>query len=322
MSDKLDTHDLVSAVQKLASELGRSPKRVEFEQLVKDGNRKVQKFGSFAALLQAAGLDTYEDRRSGKKKAFTREEVYGADLEQVLTEHVPRIVESNSSVFEPVLAIGDTHFPFSHQKTIEKVYRFAEKEQPAHIVQVGDLKDQWSHGRFPSSRNYYKPDEEMELAHKQSVEFWEELRKACPKAKCYQIMGNHDLRPLKLILNAAPSLESLVAQSIEKLYDFEGVTTVKDYREELIIQNIMFHHGYMSRHGQQRDYVMQNLVSGHTHRGAVLYRPLKDKTIWHLDCGFVGDPESKALSYTPQKTTNWTLGWGWIDEYGPRFIPA
>jgi hypothetical protein len=100
------------------------------------------------------------------------------------------------------------------------------------------------------------------------------------------------------------------------------VTTVHDYREELVLQGIAHHHGYMSKIGQQRDFMQTNLVSGHTHKGNVSFRPLRDRTIAHLDCGYLGDPHAKALQYTPQKTTGWTLGWGLWDEYGPRFIPV
>lgn len=317
-----DSHELIAAVKDLALDLKRTPTRNEFQNHFRGAAYRLERFGGFTALLKAAGLETYEDRRSGKKRPISREELFGVDIVQTLEAHEPRIVESNNADFEPILCVGDAHFPFAHQPTIEKVYRFAEREQPLHIVQMGDLMDQFSHSRFPSSRNVYRPDEEMELARKQSEEFWRELQKASPKAKCYQIMGNHDVRALRLVLNAAPTLESLIAKSVEELYRFEEVTTIFDYREELIIQGVMFHHGYMSRHGQQRDFVQQNLVTAHTHKGGVSYRPLKDRTIWHLDCGFVGDPESKVFTYTPQKTTGYTLGQGFIDRYGPRFIPA
>lgn len=313
-----DLHELVAAVKALALELGRTPLRDEFARRITNAKQKLLDIGGFSVLLQAAGLETNKVR----KCRLSREEVYGRDIAEVIESHTPKIVESTSQSFEPILAIGDTHFPFAHKPTLEKIYRFAEKHQPKHIVQLGDLNDQFAHSRFPASRNYYKPDEEMELARMQGVEFWLELQKACPKAKCWQITGNHDARALKLILNAAPTLESLITKSINALYEFDGVQTIHDYREELMIQGVMFHHGYMTQLGRQRDFVQNNLVTGHTHKGGVLYRPLQGKTIWHLDAGFVGDAESKAMSYTPQKASAWTLGWGFIDEYSARFIPA
>lgn len=318
MSERQIQHELVAALKDLALELGRTPSRDEFVSRVTNGRYLLSaNFGSYSAFVSAAGLDPTRRPRADMKK------ILGRDIEQEINAHKPsREIASTPDGFKPILIVGDTHFPFVHQKTLERIYRFAEKEKPAFIVQVGDLMDQWSHSRFPASRNYYKPDEEMELARNMSVAFWLELQKASPSAQKFQLIGNHDLRMLKQVLAGAPTLEGLVSASIEKLYEFEGVTTIKDYREELIIQDIMFHHGYMTRHGQHRDFVMQNLCTGHTHRGAVVYRALKEKTIAHLDVGFVGDAESKALSYTAQKLTGWTLGWGWWDEYGPRFIPV
>lgn len=316
----MDQHDLISALKDLAINLGRTPTKVEFCQSITGGEYKLAKFGGYTALVTASGLETYDDRRSGKK--ISREELFGVSIEDVVRAHKPKVIDSTPRNFRPMLFIGDTHFPFAHQPTLEKIYRFAEKEKPEYIIQLGDLQDQFSHSRFPASKNFYKPDEEMQLARKQSIDFWLELKKACPSAQCYQITGNHDLRALKLVLNSAPSLEGLVRESLLKLYEFEGVTTIHDYREELIIQDVMMHHGYMSKNGMQRDFVMQNLASAHTHRGEVSFRPLKKKIITHLNAGFAGDEESKACSYTSQKTTGWTLGHGWWDEYGARFIPA
>ena len=325
MSQTTDTHELVQALKDLALELGRTPTRAEFCAKVAGGNYRLSKFGPFATLLQAAGLETYDERRQQSKKRFTREAVFGADIVETVAAHVPRVVDSRPEDFKPILVIGDTHFPFVHKPTLEKIYRFAESElgkTPGYIVQVGDLMDQFAHSRFPASRSIYRPDEEMQLGRDMAEEFWKTLQAAAPGSQCYQIMGNHDVRALKLILSAAPTLESLIKDSISKLYEFENVTTISDYREELVIQDVMFHHGYMTRPGQARDHVMQNIATGHTHRGGVYYRALRDRVIWHLDAGYCGDPESKALSYTAQKTTGWTLGFGFIDQYGPRFIPA
>jgi hypothetical protein len=86
------------------------------------------------------------------------------------------------------------------------------------------------------------------------------------------------------------------------------------------IEDIAFHHGYRSQLGSHRDYMHMNFVGGHTHRGGVVFRNIKNETLWELNCGLAGDPTSKGLSYTSQKMNDWTLGFGAIDEYGPRFI--
>lgn len=322
MSDQ--AHELVSSVKELASELGRTPTSREFDNRYAGARYKIARaFGNYSELLKAAGLETYNDRRAraaGKMK-LSNAEVFGRDLGEVLSAHAPR-ERAPEVVSEPILVIGDAHFPFVHQATLEKIIRFAEKEKPAHIVQAGDLYDFFAHSKFPRSQNYYSPDQEMELGRKGAAEMWSALRAACPSAKLYQILGNHDVRPLKRVLESAPSLEGLVARALLPLFQFEGVTTIDDPRQELVIQGVTFVHGYASRPGYVRDHVLGNSVTAHTHRMSVVYRALADRIIWELNPGFIGDETAKALSYTAQKTTGFTLGWGWIDEHGPRAIPA
>jgi hypothetical protein len=42
--------------------------------------------------------------------------------------------------------------------------------------------------------------------------------------------------------------------------------------------------------------------------------------LFELNSGLAGDPEAKGLTYTPQKITVWTPGFGAINKYGPQFV--
>ena len=66
---------------------------------------------------------------------------------------------------------------------------------------------------------------------------------------------------------------------------------------------------------------LSNIVVGHSHIGGVTYRNIGNKIVWELNSGYCGDPDSKALSYRLMKLTKWTHGFGFVDEFGPRFIP-
>jgi hypothetical protein len=68
--------------------------------------------------------------------------------------------------------------------------------------------------------------------------------------------------------------------------------------------------------------MLMSCAVGHSHVGGVAYRSIQGKVLFELNAGLLGDPEAKGLSYTPQKLTRWTLGWGFIDQLGPRFITA
>ena len=217
-----------------------------------------------------------------------------------------------------ILVVGDMHAPFACQKTLKQIYEIAAKEKPTHIVQVGDMYDFFCFSRYSRSMNWMMPEQELQLGRKKAAEFWATIKKAAPKAKCFQLLGNHDERLIKRVLEKAPELESVT--DIHSYFCFPGVTTLKDYRHELVIGDIIFHHGYLSGKGQHKRKNAMNFVGGHTHLGYVDYEVMAGKVLWELNAGYVGDPESPVFAYTPQKSNFKTRGVGFIDEYGPRFI--
>ncbi len=318
MGDNL-LHELVSALKDLALELGRSPTRAEFESRVKGGNNKLKKAGGFSILLQAAGLDTYDDRRKNQK---ITNKIFEKPLAPILERYEPR----ETLKIEPwpkIAVISDIHWPFCNQRVLDAFYAFCEKHQPDHIILNGDAWDMYAHSKYPRSLNTYSPREEQELSRQANEVFWKELQKRCPKAKYTQMLGNHDIRPLKRVLEAYPAAEDWVEEMLKRLFTFEKVHTVFDPRQEFMLPgNIMIHHGYRSKLGDHSTYTLHNCIVGHTHLGGAVFRQMRGQVRWELNSGVAGDPESKALSYSPQKITHWTPGFGWVDEYGPRFIPV
>jgi metallophosphoesterase superfamily enzyme len=318
----MNEHDLVAQVRQLASELGRVPTKTEFISNMKGSFYQITiLFGSYTKLLKAAGLETYDERRTKRNKSGLTNEIFRRDLSEVLDEYAPREPAEKIS-YTPTLIIPDTHFPFVNQYVLEAAYKFAEKHKPKRIIQIGDLYDMYCHAKFPRSHNIYTPAQEEEMARSGAEKMWLTLRSICPDAECVQLKGNHDIRPLKRTLESLPSLERVVSVYLDRLMTFDGVRLISDPREEYIVEGIEFIHGHYSRLGQHRDYALMNAVCGHAHVGGVVFRRARGQTLWELNAGLAGDPESKALSHTPQRIVAWTPGFGWIDEYGPRFIPA
>jgi hypothetical protein len=206
---------------------------------------------------------------------------------------------------------------------LDRFYEFVSRQQPEIVIINGDAWDMYCHSKYPRSLNLYNPRDEQELSRKANEVFWQEIQRRAPRAKCYQMLGNHDARPLKKVLEAYPEAETWVEEMLKKMFTFENVTTIHDPRQELMLPgNIMVHHGYRSKLGDHASYSLYNCIVGHTHVGGAVFRTMRGTVRWELNSGVAGDPESKALSYTPQKITNWTPGFGWVDEYGPRFIPV
>jgi Homing endonuclease associated repeat/Calcineurin-like phosphoesterase len=314
----MDAHQLIVTLKDLAIELGRTPTRDEFDNRVAGSRHKVMKaFGTYTALLQAAGLENHHPRKK-ERVPFMR-----MDLEAHLAKQQERqIVEP----FEPAIrtqhtfvCLGDTHHPFCDPNALKRVYEIIEQIEPTIIIQMGDLHDMLSWSKFPASQMHFTAKGEIEKSFSDAEAMWKKIREISPKSKCYQLRGNHDLRPFKRMLEVAPALEVFI--ELDRFYRFEGVELIGDHREELIIDGIAFLHGYRTKLGDHANYMMHNAVVGHSHRGGVAFKHIRGKTLWELNCGYLADPSTKGLSYTPQKITDWTQGVGIIDSLGPRFVP-
>lgn len=222
-----------------------------------------------------------------------------------------------------VTAAGDIHFPWGNDHVLAQFYKRLHTFQPEAVIQVGDLMDMYSFARFARSFNVYTPQQELAIARKKGEVFWQTVRDICPRAKRFQLVGNHEDRAVKLALNEAPELEEFVRAGIHKLMEFPGVKTIHDSREVFMIDDVGYHHGYLLQPGAHARSFNCNMVTGHTHFGCVIPVMTEKELFWELNAGYIGDRFAKAMSYTAQrKFSKWTVGWGEIDEVGPRFVPA
>lgn len=314
MTDK--KHEMVSDLKRVAEELGHTPTFLEYLKIGNFSKHQVAlEFGGFTVFVTAAGM-----QKSGKPNKFQIPEMHSPEQIQEAIEltRERRVIKLND--YKKIIVLGDVHFPFQHGKALAHAMQIIEKEKPDIVVQIGDLYDQYSASKFPRSLNLYTPKAEFELAREGGIKMWADVHAAAPKAECFQLTGNHDVRAAKRIMEAWPAGEHLIEPVMRQLFTFDGVKTIYDPTEELQIGSILFIHGYLGQLGAHRDYNQSNVVCGHTHRGSVAYRAIAEKTLWELNVGLLGDPYSKALSYRPQKIHNWTLGIGIIDSYGPRFV--
>lgn len=219
-----------------------------------------------------------------------------------------------------LVGIGDLHLPFCDTAKLKKAIAFIEAKKPYAVVQVGDLYDFFGQSRFPHRLNL-TPKEETYYAREMGEEFWALIGKKSPKTKRFQLLGNHDDRPKKRLIEKTPELDPFV--KFESFWDFEGVETIYSSRDVLEIDGVSFTHGHRSKPGDliaELDFT--NVVCGHSHTGGVVYRRARNKIFWELNCGYLADPFDEALQYRPlSKFFKWTHGLGFIDDFGPRFIP-
>lgn len=221
---------------------------------------------------------------------------------------------------KPILVIGDIHFPAACFESIDRMFQITETMSFGYVIQLGDLYDQYSMSRFPKNPNYFTPKEETEISRTQGEKFWQTVKEQWPKAKCFQLVGNHGKpRITKKCLASAPELFHLL--DIDSLWEFKGVETIKDYEEHLELEGINFIHGFLGRVGGHVDYFLEDVVNCHTHRSHIVHRVKKNKVITEFNVGYLANPFHPCLSYTPmKKISRWTKGFGIIDHLGPRFI--
>jgi len=238
----------------------------------------------------------------------------------------PRVVDHITYLKKPlqlrVFCVGDTHFPFVDNRRLDIVIEEIRKYVPDAIVQMGDLFDLFHFYKDNKSSSWMTPEEEVYGARREAEKFWVRAQDAAPKARCYQLLGNHDARMLHDVVRKAPEVEAVLNISdFFQLWQFPGVETQPNERTELELDGVVYHHGYKTQAGAMAKYYMQRCVTGHTHRGSVSFVRCRDITIWQLDCGFIADENSPAMAYTAMARTQSVPGYGIVDEYGPRFVP-
>jgi predicted phosphodiesterase len=224
---------------------------------------------------------------------------------------------------QSVLIIGDTHFPYTDADGIKKVIAAAKATKPTYIVQMGDLFDQYAFSKYPTNPNYGTPKAELDAAIKDATKMWADLQRAAPAAKCYQLLGNHDVRLSKRIAEKLPELCGTGLVRLADCYQFEGVETQQSDRDVLELrvndEPVAFHHGWLSKLGDHVKYFGQSCVVGHSHSPGVVYHRRHNAAHFELNAGYLGNPRSHVFSYgaTAQK---WTRAYASIDMYGPRVV--
>ena len=308
-------HSLIAALKSEVASQGQLPSRDSFLQHTNFKKHDITLcFGGYKELCEAAGLEHTKASRKIDQSIFQQDL---GTFTELANQEVPALVFPEVST---LAVISDIHFPFESQAVLNRFYEYVGDEKPEAVVINGDAWDFYSHSKFPRSHNVFTPKDEQTTARLKNEQFWLKVDEACPGALKFQMLGNHDVRPMKRILESYPEAADWVEQKLRELFTYPGVQTIYDVRQELTLGNMCIFHGYRSKLGEHRDYTLRNCVNGHTHVGGVVFRKLRGEVIWELNSGLAGNPEAKGLTYTPQKIVPWTPGFGVVNEYGPQFV--
>lgn len=151
---------------------------------------------------------------------------------------------------------------------------------------------------------------------------WSEVHKASPKSKCIQLMGNHDDRPIKRLMDHCPELEPFI--NIKDWFVFDKVKTIHDSREGYEIEGILFVHGFLSGLGKHALFFNKSVCRGHSHHAGIVFynRHGNERNgIFEVESGYLGATGAMPFKFTSSSFTQWRRGITLIEDGIPKFIP-
>lgn len=224
------------------------------------------------------------------------------------------------------VVIPDVHLPDHDRYATANLLEMIQAEQPARIVQVGDLLDlkapsRWSKGKAEE----YIGSVRNEVDH--GIVFWQELRQAAgPDCEINWIFGNHDDRLrtyasafAPALLDVLPSLPDLMKMEEQNIkvraqpWRIEpGVSTI--HGKLLDTKAAYSARKEMLRHGQ-------SIVQGHTHRLGLVFETA-DRQRFGLEAGWLGDIRKVGGYLDFPGIANWQQGFGYLAVDGARVSPG
>lgn len=179
-----------------------------------------------------------------------------------------------------ILVASDLHIPFQDNQAVKAFLKYAKVKQPDIVVLNGDMMDFFRLSRFTKGEGR-NPMQEIILCRK----FLSELRGVCKTAEIYYVLGNHETRLQKYVLEKAPELEAVVEDvfTILKVQEFNIIGCAS-----LTLNNsIVFKHGTLigSKSGlsaiKEMEKAYMSGVTGHTHRiSKFITRKSGRKFVW------------------------------------------
>lgn len=187
-----------------------------------------------------------------------------------------------------IIVASDIHIPFQDQLAVKAFLTYCAKKQPEVIVLNGDVLDMFMLSRFTKGEGRNPLEEITECR-----QLLETLRALCSNALIYYVIGNHETRLERYVLNKAPELASLVEDvfSILKVQDFK----IRGCASLTVNDNLVFKHGTLlgNKSGlsaiKEMEASYMSGVSGHTHRLCKYIARKSGKKFFWIESGCLCD---------------------------------
>lgn len=216
-----------------------------------------------------------------------------------LREKNSEIIKSNTNHYQ-TFVLGDIHIPFQDDKTIKNVFDCIVDNQPKYLVLIGDILDCYSISKFTK-----RPDKVRNLQDEINIfyKLFRELKREIPNTEIHYVLGNHENRLEKLVLEN-PGLFGLKNLEPEELFRLNELG-IHYHKIKVVIDDFIYYHGDVVRQNagysakaEYEQHRMHNGITGHTHKASSYYSSY-DKEVgqWyengclcHLEPDYINDP--------------------------------
>lgn len=217
-----------------------------------------------------------------------------------------------------IVAFSDAHFWTDEKSRAHEALLVALKKlKPAMVVANGDLLDGATISRHDPSGIDPLPRlaDELDATKKHMAE----IARACPNAKRYMTMGNHDSRFSRYLANHAPAMEDVDGSRLD--HHILGWTFCMSL---MVNQDVFIKHAYRGGLHATFNNTLHDgrtIVTGHLH--AQMVRPHTDSrgTRYGVDLGCLADPQWPQFNYAINNMKNWRSGFAALEIRNGRLLP-
>ena len=283
-----------------------------------------QFFGTFHEFRRQAGLELSRGQHSLEKNVAKHAslDLYRKFyIEKVLPYHNKINKLNNKGRFKIGLICSDLHDIELDMFAWGTFVDQAAIMQPDFIALGGDISDQPEFGKYAIDPRKWKPKERFKFVREHILA---PLRTACPKTQIDFIVGNHDLRILKVLAEATPAMRVILSDvmglSLADIfgldeYDINLVAKVDlaafsetDVKDELRENYRVYYESFVVHHYKDMGMGLSG-CSGHSHRPELVTSvtlPMGNIS-WHV----MGCMKNVRTEYVAG-TNKWTNGWNWV----------
>lgn len=218
------------------------------------------------------------------------------------------------------MAIGDTQIPFMHQDAIPFLKAIYKKYKPNHVVQIGDLFDQYFANAWGKSPAADSTMQELEAGLDQ---LHTEFLPIFGKTPVTIIIGNHDERIFKRADEAG--IHSKFMKTMREIYELPEKI---DLTYSKVIDGVTYIHGHTTKcTAQTATEVLTHeyetpVVYGHFHsRANITFLANRRRLVWGFNLGCLIDRHAYAFSYGANYKDKPILGCGIVADGLPLYIP-